>query len=375
MSKIISTFAPAMHFFEGTYYVLVIALFLMGVFSFFVPVRKDKRLNNYRISLCLIGASYIALGLYCLFKWNYPIQLFSTPFLFMSSLQAVLLGLSHINLVNPLRISRRFVFYCLAPWIILCLAYIVLVIFLPHVELSSYAVLRDNWYNPEVLLRLVWMALYVSSIVIYSVIFYREERKYRRKALDFFSEDTKIDLRLVRFSFTAALLVGCTTVAITCSLDRDICGWLNIVILVLYIIMGLLFVRYPSLFFEVSPVFSNDEKQTDKAEIGDWSTLRGHIIESRSYLKEGITLEQMARELGVSRNKLSALINGSEGVNFNTFVNTLRIGEAERLIKDNPNLALSEIAIMVGYSEPANFSRQFKKVKGVSPAEFRRENT
>lgn len=364
-----------MQFFEGSYYILVVAMFLMGMFFFFVPVRKDKRLNNYRISLCLIGASYIALGFYCLFKWNYPIQLFSTPFLFMASLQAVLLGLSHINLVNPLRIDWRFVLYCLAPWIILCLAYIVLVNFLPHIELSSYAVLRDNWYNPEVLLRLVWMALYVSSIVIYSVIFYREERKYRRNALDFFSEEKKIDLHLVRCSFTAALLVGCTTVAITSSLDRELCGWLNIIILVLYIIMGLLFIRYPSLFFEVSSLFDEVEaKPSDKNESDDWDGLRSRIVDSKLYLKEGVTLEMVARELGVNRNKLSALINSGEGVNFNTFVNTLRIGEAERLIKENPNLALAEIAIMVGYSEQANFSRQFKKLKGMTPVEYRREN-
>ena len=48
-----------------------------------------------------------------------------------------------------------------------------------------------------------------------------------------------------------------------------------------------------------------------------------------------------------------------------------RISNAETLLQD-PSYNITEISQIVGYDNPLYFSRIFKKVKGLSPSEYRK---
>lgn len=76
--------------------------------------------------------------------------------------------------------------------------------------------------------------------------------------------------------------------------------------------------------------------------------------------------------MGISDLQLSYYLNHYLGVNFNSWINRLRIGEAKRLMEANPQMQISDVASAVGYSEIAVFSRNFKKAEGITATEYRK---
>lgn len=96
-------------------------------------------------------------------------------------------------------------------------------------------------------------------------------------------------------------------------------------------------------------------------------------IEQRGFLNARLTIIQLSKIIGINRTYLSNHINSTYGLNFNLWVNHLRIEEAKQLIKQSPKRNLSEIAEQIGFTDLAHFSKQFKLQEGVSPSEWRKK--
>ena len=101
-----------------------------------------------------------------------------------------------------------------------------------------------------------------------------------------------------------------------------------------------------------------------------WVDLKEKIITNKYYLRSGVCIDDMAVYLKIGRTKLSGFINKNESVNFNTWINTLRVEEAKNQLLANPNYSLQQIAEEVGYSEYSNFCRQFKLITNQSPTQW-----
>lgn len=94
------------------------------------------------------------------------------------------------------------------------------------------------------------------------------------------------------------------------------------------------------------------------------------------YAKENfasrITLEDVANRVYLSSSYFSKVFKKEMGVNFNTWLNNLRIEKSKRLLLEN--IRLADIAGMVGFEDQSYFSRVFKKATGVSPNRYREAN-
>ncbi|MBR4350121.1 MAG: helix-turn-helix transcriptional regulator [Bacteroidales bacterium] len=370
--------------FITSYYVLAIVLFLMAVVFFFVPLPKDEGLRNYKISLRLFSLSYAALTVYCLIKLHYKPQLLSIPFLVAAPSQAVLLTLSHINLVNPRRVTKARAIKNLIPLIVFILLEVVQYTVAGHVEMRNYHTLLfwDNGYMlgelTDVLLREAWFIVYFATCIYYGIAYFREEKEYKVLAGNYSSENEIVNMPVARASFICALCVGVTTIFITLSLNEYMCTVLNYMIMAFYIAMALLYLQYPKMFLEISTfIFENSApKEDDAAEQpndSEWLTIRNAIVQEGLYKQQGITVEDIAHHFAKNRTYISNMVNTNEKENFNTFINKLRIAESERLMKQNPDMTFAEIAEMVGYSEQSNFTRQFRQITGNSPSAFRKK--
>lgn len=88
------------------------------------------------------------------------------------------------------------------------------------------------------------------------------------------------------------------------------------------------------------------------------------------YHETELSINQMGDVLHFTPAYLCQIFKNETGTTINTYINTFRIRKACELLKERDR-KLYEIAFCVGYSNQNYFSRQFKKIIGVTPSEFR----
>ena len=89
-----------------------------------------------------------------------------------------------------------------------------------------------------------------------------------------------------------------------------------------------------------------------------------------NYCDNKLSLKQISEALGVHENYISNLFKTAYGENLSSYVEKLRIEKSCELIRSS-TMKIEDIAGSVGYTSGASFRRAFKKVKGISPAEYR----
>lgn len=112
------------------------------------------------------------------------------------------------------------------------------------------------------------------------------------------------------------------------------------------------------------------EKFHAGSEAGSASELcrRAQAILKENYA-EDISLEDLARRLGISQSYLSRTFKREIGENLIDYLTKIRTDAAEELLKSG--MRTSDVAAAVGIPDPKYFSRVFKKVKGMSPSGYR----
>ena len=93
--------------------------------------------------------------------------------------------------------------------------------------------------------------------------------------------------------------------------------------------------------------------------------------EQGGYRTAGLTIDQAARAMGTNRSYLSRYLNEVRHMTFYEWVAGMRIDEAQRIMMDDPETSLDQIASRVGFSSLSTFSSTFKKMVGESPIKWR----
>ncbi len=91
----------------------------------------------------------------------------------------------------------------------------------------------------------------------------------------------------------------------------------------------------------------------------------------KKYCEYDRSREDIARELNTSKELLHHYFMTRKGVDFKTWRTQLRIEEAKRLLLENRDASTNIIAEAAGFSDRSNFHRQFVKVVGCSPKQWR----
>ena len=83
-----------------------------------------------------------------------------------------------------------------------------------------------------------------------------------------------------------------------------------------------------------------------------------------------ISISDIASYIGLDRSYLYVIFNRFMNISPQNFLINYRVERAVDLMQ-NPELTIGDISRSVGYEDPFQFSKIFKKIKGVSPSEFR----
>lgn len=85
-----------------------------------------------------------------------------------------------------------------------------------------------------------------------------------------------------------------------------------------------------------------------------------------------IRAEDMSRLCNMSYSYFSRYFKSAVGKSFSAYLNHVRITEAEKLLLSSDR-TITEVAMETGFSSPSYFISQFRRLKHVSPRQFRRE--
>ena len=344
-----------------------ICCFICGVFLLTLYIPSNKYLKNCLAARKFLVAAYFVLGAFTVISLigssGYNPGYLTDFFLFMSSVQSLLIALSIFALLGCDTLVKRPLLLLVSPVVILLLAFIA----------GKYG-LKSTLLRPT--LHYIMCLAYLIQMGGYVYLFFRQFRMFRKEASGF-------HLKWMELASYSSISVG--VLALIAILFPF--GIVHLIFIALYTLFYLMFaagyINYTRVFsiknysrlsvvsgeiVITEPVESkNDETENLEDKLERWK-------QTRQYLNAGLTMEMLCKEVGVNRTYLSAYINSQYRMNYNTWVNQLRIEEAKELIKSHKEIALSDVAENVGFADLAHFSKQFKSAVGVSPSQWRNMN-
>jgi len=359
---------------------LITECVIMSIVFLTLPFPANKGLDKYRNSLKFLAGAYLIMSFIKIIVVIYDIamvDIISIEGLTISCLQAPLFTFTIITLINPNLITKRYLLTQLAPVPALLIVYVLVAIRWGNPELINLGEMCKLWIHPAIIVREIYTAYYIFILVRLTIIFNREVRKYEKEIDNYYAENYRLYLPGVKYSFYAALTVGIGAL-ISCFMFSEL--WVLIFTIsygLFYIAFGIYYIQYPQTFIYIQRALNPQKESISepvKTKRLNWKDMKHEIISTKYYLRTGVNIEEMSQYLKIGRTTLSTFINNEEAMNFNMWINSLRIEEAKKNLIEFPEYNLAQIAEMTGYSESSNFSRQFKNITKVSPSVWRQNN-
>ena len=116
-----------------------------------------------------------------------------------------------------------------------------------------------------------------------------------------------------------------------------------------------------------SPGFNDAEFKRIEKSLEIW-------VKEKRYREYDKSREDIAKELRTSKESLHMYFTTVKKIDFRTWRTELRIEEAKKLLLEDKTTSINIIGEMAGFSDRANFYRQFVKIVGCSPTEWRENN-
>jgi AraC family transcriptional activator of pobA len=90
------------------------------------------------------------------------------------------------------------------------------------------------------------------------------------------------------------------------------------------------------------------------------------------HLKDHWTIDQYARQIGVSKERLTTAVRRATQKSPLELVHAHLMAEAKSML-ENSSMQVAEVAYALGFRDAAYFNRFFSKIEGISPGRFRQQ--
>lgn len=122
----------------------------------------------------------------------------------------------------------------------------------------------------------------------------------------------------------------------------------------------------------VMPANSVKSLDEDKAEETTQIMTRFDVLmrEQQVFKDPDLSLNRLARKLGIPARKISAAVNQTHKQNISKVINAYRIEHAKTLLKQSDE-SITDIFLSSGFQTKSNFNREFSRITGQTPSEYR----
>lgn len=271
------------------------------------------------------------------------------------------------------------------------------------IVIFSCILMRSFWMEPGPLRTFILtesVILFIINCLIHIVLFHRTYLRSVQKIEQYYDEEENNKMKWIRFCYVMMMLTE-MFVLVYMLLPR---GFMKV-----YTIWYALFMLYFSANF-ISFLGSNkllldafayktlsgqeilerierrkrmkkgakDSQVTDsqltELEMNKIDRSLAQWVKEKKFRAYDKTREEIAKELNTSKELLHMFFVTRVSVDFKTWRTRLRIEEAKSLLLDNPEMSINIVAELSGFSDRSNFHRQFTKIVGCSPKQWRESN-
>lgn len=87
-----------------------------------------------------------------------------------------------------------------------------------------------------------------------------------------------------------------------------------------------------------------------------------------------LSLQAIADNMGAHPSHLSRLWSKEMKQSLPSYITAQRVSLAKELLKNSPNMPVSQVATSLGYADTNYFTKVFRKSTGTTPTEYRNSN-
>ena len=276
--------------------------------------------------------------------------------------------------------------------------------FVPGLFVSAViAVMLLNAYRSEDMTYFWFMCIVaLTAFLVQSVtyiVYFDKAYKHSLKELEsYYDEDESHKIKWVRFCYVISMLTNIFILVYLCLywfLDY------KLAVAALYTVWYLLYMLYMTSNFIsflgshklVLDAFAHrvltgqdirlrrEERKASKATGSDLSLNEKEAarlehalikwVDEKNYRKYDKSREEIAAELKTSKEFLHHYFINEKGVDFKTWRTQLRIEDAKQMLLEERKISTNLVGEMCGFSDRSNFHRQFVRIVGCSPKEWR----
>lgn len=342
-----------------------IAVLLIGCFLLGLVIPSDPKLKNYRIARRLLAYAYIVLAssdlyhLYTESNIEYT-TLTLTLTLFIAFFQAFLFTYAMITLIDYRFMTRKRLWQ--HTLFIVTIGFIMFVCKFFFTEALFYKILY------------IGCVVYSLYLIYCWLLFRKEYKKHVSRMDNFYSDNENKRLGWIKHGFYMALGIGILALLSMFS-TQFLYSIFTVIYTIFYIYAGIQYINYVNTFHFISATVAVEEDNDSLQSVIDnnLEAKISHWVKTKKYIQNDITLDNLATDLNTNRTYLSRHINSALGCNFKTWIRTLRIEDAKRLLIKEPFIPIGSIGEMVGIADKSSFFRQFMNITGTTPRDYRKK--
>ena len=348
-------------------YIIFFALLAIGAAFLNMP-SKDKGIESYRKSRYTLAVALALMSLYCLVRITMPYHHADyIDFWLLVTFTLIFSWLSYSSFLFLIETPRYLRKNFFADGLI------------PSVLLLGFGVVGLFVESARIWIEIVFGGIYAVKCIWMFYTCVKEYRKCKSELDNFYDQGPDI-------GWMSSLLV----VSVILSITTLLTFYSDVIAIIYYIMLPGMYAYMTFRVINFAPkkidnirkrnmTMDEEQKKTEKIKkVSDIAEKITPMIEKwvseKKFCREGLTIKDVALEMGTNHKYLSQYINNTLNMTFQVWLNTLRIEESKILLTSKEKMSIEEIGIKVGIPQNYNFSRWFKVITDTTPFQYRRSS-